>query len=385
MQIKLVDDNISKNDINTVIKFLKTNPKLSQGDKVKEFEEKFAQWNQSKYAVFVNSGSSANLAMIYAISLYKKLRNKRVVVPAISWSTTVAPLIQLGFEPIICDVDETLCLDTNEFKNIISKYEPSVLMLVHPLGYSADMSKITELCINNDIELLEDTCESLGSDFDLQSLGTFGIMSSFSTFISHHITSIEGGMVCTDNEDLYNILLMIRSHGWDRNLNSDKQQELRKKFNIDDFKALYTFYYPAFNIRNTEINAVIGLEQLNRLNEFINKREHNFYRYEENLNDVLSYLIKNTRSYVMSNFAYPIVSKYKQNIVKNLIKNDIECRPIICGNIAKQPFIKPYLKYNIETPMANLIDEYGLYLPNHPNLTNKQIDFVCEKIKESLK
>jgi len=384
MEIKLVDDNITKNDINKVINFIKKQPKLSQGDKVKLFESNFSSFIGRKYSVFVNSGSSANLAMIYTLIMQNRLRNKKVVIPAISWSTTVAPIIQFGLEPIVCDVDKSLCLDIDEFKKIIEKYDPATLMLVNPLGYSCKMNDIVKLCKKHNITLLEDNCESMGSDFQGKLLGTYGEMSSFSMFISHHITSIEGGMICTDNEDLYNILLMLRSHGWDRDLSKNKQNELRQNFNVNDFKALYTFYYPAFNIRNTEINAVIGLSQLNKLNKFIDIRNKNFYLYEKNLNNNLPFIIKNQYSSVISNFAYPIVHSKRNKIVKNLIKNNIECRPIVCGNIAKQPFIKPYLKYKTDTPMADLIDDFGFYVPNHPNLSEKQITYVCKKILEVL-
>ena len=380
-KIPLVDNNISKSDIKEIIKFLKTNPRLSQGDKVKEFEKEFSSFLEVKHSVFVNSGSSANLLMIYAMMLSKKLKNKKVVVPAISWSTSVAPLLHLGLEPIICDVDSDLCLNTTAFKAIIKDHKPSALMLVHPLGFGADMIEITKLCSENDIVLLEDTCESLGSDFRGMNLGTFGLMSTFSFFVSHHITSIEGGMICTDDDDIADILRMIRSHGWDRELSKEKQKDLRDRFNISEFEALYTFYYPAFNVRGTEINAVLGLKQLERVEDIICKREDNFWIYDKYMNENDLYAIEITGNHLISNFAYPIIHHLKDKLVKALIKNGVECRPIVCGDISKQPFLKNRLKYDTNTPMAEMIDKYGFYVPNHPHLTDSDIKYVCDIIK----
>jgi len=325
-----------------------------------------------------------NLLMIYALMQNKNLRNKKVVVPAIAWSTTVAPLLQLGLEPIVCDVDENLSLDINEFEKIVKKYDPSTLMLVHPLGFSADMFKLQEICNTNDIVLLEDTCESLGSDYMGMQLGTFGLMSTFSFFVSHHITSIEGGMICTNDKELYNILKMIRSHGWDRDLNRYEQHKLRADNEVSDFNALYTFYYPSFNVRGTELNAVLGLEQLKRLDDISISREDNFWEYTKNMKENDLFAISSNYNHLISNFAYPVIHKDKEKIVKALIDNGVECRPIVCGNIANQPFLKGKLKYHTETPIADLVDEYGFYVPNHPHLNEEDINYIINIIKQAL-
>jgi CDP-4-dehydro-6-deoxyglucose reductase, E1 len=382
-KIPLVDNNITKSDIKTLIKFLKTNPRLSQGDKVEEFENEFSAYLGVRYSVFVNSGSSANLLMVYALMQSKELRNKKVVVPAIAWSTTVAPLLQLGLEPIICDVSDNLSLDVTEFKKIVEEHDPATLMLVHPLGFSTDMFEVGEICDRNDITLLEDTCESLGSDYRGIELGTFGLMSTFSFFVSHHITSIEGGMICTNDKDLYNLLKMLRSHGWDRDLDKYSQRNIRKENNTSDFDALYTFYYPSFNVRGTELNAVLGLEQLKRLDTIACDREDNFWDYTRSMRENDLYVIQSNGNHLISNFAYPIIHKDKEKIIKALVDNGIECRPIVCGNIANQPFLKDKLKYPTETPMADLVDKYGFYVPNHPHLELDDINYVINTIKNA--
>ena len=258
--IKLVKDTISLENINSLIDWLRTNPQLTKGKLTKEFEKKWSDWLGVKYSVFMNSGSSANLAMFYSLILSKKLKNKKIIVPAVSWVTTVSPVIQLGLEPIMCDCDtNNLGLDIDHLKKIIKKEKPSCLILVHVLGIPNNMTEIIELCKKHDIIILEDTCESVGSKFQEKKLGSFGLMSSFSFYYGHHMSTIEGGMVSTNDDEFYEILLSIRSHGWDRDLPETKKILLRKKYKVDDFKALYTFYNPGFNLRSTDLQAFLGI------------------------------------------------------------------------------------------------------------------------------
>ena len=264
MKINLVKDTIDTIDIADLIKWLESNPKLTKGPLTIEFESAWSTWLNKKYSVFVNSGSSANLAAIYSLILSGKLKNKKIVVPAVSWVTTVTPVIQFGLEPIMCDCDlDNLGLDIKHLKDIIKNDNPAAIILVHVLGFPNHMKEIIELCNEHDILLIEDTCESIGSKYQNKNLGTFGILSTFSFYFGHHMSTIEGGMISTDDEDLYHLLLSIRSHGWDRDLPLLKQNELRKKYDINDFRALYTFYYPGFNLRCTDLQAFIGLRQIN--------------------------------------------------------------------------------------------------------------------------
>jgi len=263
MNINLVKDTIDGDDIKQLISWLETNPRLTKGQLNVQFEKEWSEWLGKKYSVFVNSGSSANLAALYSLLLSGKLRNNKIVVPAVSWVTTVTPAVQFGMEPIMCECDEdNLGLNIEHLKQIIKEHDPSSIILVHVLGFPNHMNEIVELCKEHDIRLIEDTCESIGSEYEGKKLGTFGDLSTFSFYFGHHMSTIEGGMISTDDEDLYHILLSIRSHGWDRDLPKSKQIELREKYNIGDFRSLYTFYYPGFNLRATDLQAFIGLGQL---------------------------------------------------------------------------------------------------------------------------
>lgn len=382
--IKLVEDTISQQDINELINWLKTNPILTKKDRTVEFEQKFADWLGCKYAVFVNSGSSANLLAMYSLLLSKRLKNKRIVVPAISWATTVAPAIQLGFEPIMCDCNlNDLGLDIDELEEIFKKNNPGLLILVHVLGFScSNIQQIAKLCKRYNVELIEDTCESVGSTFNKKKLGTFGSFSTFSFFYGHHFSTIEGGMVCTNNRELYNIIVSVRSHGWDRDLHPTIQKKLRKTNNIDDFTALYTFYYPGFNMRSTDLQAKLGIIQLKKINEIILRRNENFLHYQNNIKNEFWKVRPHNNCYV-SNFSYPIITPKKKDLVKALKNNNIECRPLICGSIGTQPFWK-----NIYGPChfknADIVSQYGLYIPNNHTLTKESIDRVIDVVNTAL-
>jgi CDP-6-deoxy-D-xylo-4-hexulose-3-dehydrase len=382
-KISLVRDTIDDKDVESLIEWLKTNPRLTKGDITKEFEKKWSEWQGRKYSVYVNSGSSANLAMIYALLQSKKLSNKNIIVPAVSWATTVAPVIQLGMKPILCECDEdTLGLDIVHLKELIKEHKPSALMLVHVLAFPNKMKEILEICEENDVLLLEDSCESIGSEYDGIKTGNFGLMSSFSLYFGHHISTIEGGFVCTDDFDLYRILLSIRSHGWDRDLDVNFQVEKRNEYEVSDFKSLYTFYYPGFNLRSTDLQAFIGLGQIDKLDNILEKRERNFSLYDKYIkNDY--WKIKKLDNCFYSNFAYPIIHPDREEIAKHLMENDVECRPLVCGSIGKQPFWKDiYGEQSLE--FADKVDDFGLYLPNHPNLTEQDIKYVCDLVNEKI-
>jgi CDP-6-deoxy-D-xylo-4-hexulose-3-dehydrase len=382
-KISLVKDTINKNDIDNLIEWLKTNPKLTKGNLTVEFEKKWSEWLGTKYSVFLNSGSSANLAMIYSLIISNKLKNKKIIVPSVSWVTTVTPAIHLGLEPIMCDCDkDNLGLDINHLKLLIEKHKPSSLILVHVLGVPNKMDEIMELCKENDIILLEDTCESVGSKYNEKKLGTLGVMSSFSFYFGHHMSTIEGGMVCTDDEDLYHLLLSIRSHGWDRDLPEEKRIELRKKYNVTDFRALYTFYYPGFNLRSTDLQAFLGINQIKNIDDVVEKRKNNFDLYNQLIKDDIWKIVPPDNSYV-SNFAYPIITEKIDVLVKELSDNNIECRPLICGSMNEQPFwFEKYEKQYL--PNAIKVHEKGLYLPNHQELTEDEIKRICEIINKIL-
>lgn len=382
-KIKLVNDTITYEDIEHLSDWLLTNPQLTKGEKTIQFQEAWSKWQGRKYSVFVNSGSSANLAMIYSLMLSQRLKNKKIVVPAISWVTTVAPVIQLGLDPIMCDADsETLGVDTYRLEEIFKEQEPAALIIVHVLGFPNKMAEITDLCEKYNVILLEDSCESVGSKYDDIKTGNFGLMASFSTYYGHHFSTIEGGLVVTDDEELYNILLSIRSHGWDRDLPESEKRKLRDTEEVTDFRALYTFYYPGFNLRSTDLQAFIGINQLKCLDDIIKIRNKNFKLYHS-LIDNTYWKIEEFDNVFISNFAYPLIlSKHKFDItVKTLQENGVEIRPLVCGSIANQPFWRKLGKYSY-MPFADIVHDQGLYLPNNPQITEDEIKFICNIINK---
>jgi CDP-6-deoxy-D-xylo-4-hexulose-3-dehydrase len=382
-KINLVKDTIDFNDIKKLISWLETNPKLTKGELTVEFEKMWSKWLGVKYSVFVNSGSSANLAAVYSLILSGKLKNNKIVVPAVSWVTTVTPAIQLGMEPIMCECDMgNLGLDINHLKQIIKEENPSTIILVHVLGIPNHMNEIIQLCNENNILLIEDTCESIGSEYENKKLGTFGDLSTFSFYFGHHMSTIEGGMISTNDEELYHILLSIRSHGWDRDLPEEKQKLLREKYNVNNFRSLYTFYYPGFNLRATDLQAFIGLEQLKKIDIIVNNRHKNFIRYKNEIINDFWNILPPKNSFV-SNFSFPIITKNIKSLTEELINNNIECRPLICGSINEHPFwYERFGKQNL--PSSKLVHEFGLYLPNNHQMTDEEISKVIKIVNQNL-
>ena len=380
-KIDLVKDTIDLNDVKRLITWLETNPRLTKGNLTLEFEKKWSEWLGVKYSIFVNSGSSANLAAIYSLLLSGKLKNNKIVVPAVSWVTTVTPTIQLGMEPIMCDCDiDNLGLDINHLKEIIKNDNPSAIILVHVLGIPNHMDEILKLCKENDILLIEDTCESIGSKYNDKLLGSLGDLSTFSFYFGHHMSTIEGGMISTNDEDLYHILLSIRSHGWDRDLPKEKQNFLREKYGVDKFRSLYTFYYPGFNLRSTDLQAYIGLGQLEKLDMIVKNRNKNFIRYKNEIKNTFWNVSEPEGSFI-SNFSFPIITKNIKELTEQLITNNIECRPLICGSINEHPFwYERYGKQNL--PNSKLVHNYGLYLPNNHQMTDEEISKVIEVVNK---
>jgi len=378
--IPLIKDTIDNKDIDELIGWLKTYPRLTKGPVTKQLEEKYSEWLGRKYSVFCNSGSSANLLMLSVFKeMYDVSDKMKVVVPSVSWATDLAPVMQLGMKPILCDCNlDDLSVDLNHLEEIFIKDKPEALLLVSVLGLVPDMDKIIELCDKYSVVLLEDSCESMGCEYKNKKLGTFGKMSSFSTYFGHHISTIEGGFVSTDDKDVYELLLSLRSHGWDRDLSKETQNELQSEWNVSEFDALYTFYYSGYNLRSTDLQAFIGLGQIDKLDKWGKKRENNFKLYQKLIKNDYWKVNPQTDSFI-SNFAYPVIHPNRDKIVKKLQDNDVEVRPMICGSMGTQPFyVKKYRKNNLKN--SSIIDKYGFYIPNHPHLTDSEIEFICNII-----
>ena len=379
--IKLVSDTINREDINSLIEWLQQDPipRLTKGDLTLQLEEKWAKKIGTKYSVFVNSGSSSILLTLAALNESGRLKNNKIVVPAVSWATDVSSPMLLGLDPIMCDCNlEDLSCDLNELENIFKTQSPSTLILVSPLGLVPNMLKITQLCDKYEVILLEDVCESMGSKFKDSYLGSFGLASFFSMYFGHHLSTIEGGFINTNDEDFYHMLLMMRSHGWDRDLPKWKQKELREKYECTDFDALYNFYVPGFNLRATDLQSFIGLRAIDKLDKYVVKRNINFKNYLSFIKNNKLQLLNDNSNFI-SSFAIPIVHKERDNIVKDLINNNIEVRPLIAGNMASKPMWPKKYKKPI-LPNAELLEEQGFYIPNHQDLTIQEIKQIADII-----
>lgn len=384
-KIKLVEDTIDKEDIDKLVKWLTNGdkiPRLTKGPLTIQLENKWSDWLGIKNTVFCNSGSSANLLMLWALVEAKRVSNNcKVVVPAISWATDLSPVIQLGMKPILCDCNmEDLSIDLDAFYHLAKKHRPDVLMLVSVLGLAPQMDKIVDICNEFKIILLEDTCESMGTKFKNKKLGTFGLMSSFSTYFGHHISTIEGGFVSTNDEEIYEILKCIRSHGWTRDSGDEFIKKHVNEWNTNEFDLLYKFYYSGFNLRSTDLQAFIGLGQIDKLDYICNQRNKNFHMYNEGLQDFAPIMSQGEN--FISNFAYPIISKNREKIVNNLRNKDIEVRPLICGSMGHQPFyIRKYKRLSLKN--ADMVNEHGMYIPNHQRLTEEQINKIITIVRNS--
>lgn len=360
--------------------------KFSMDSECKKFEGAFAKKQKRKFAVFTTSGSAANLILVQSLlnlGLLKK--NDRVGVSALTWPTNIMPLIQLGLRPVLLDCE----LGTlNVSPRILKKYLPSLkgLFLTNVLGFCDDLTSIRNLCKKNKIIFFEDNCESLGSQMGSTLLGNFGLASTFSFFVGHHFSTIEGGMVCTDDKNLADMLVMVRAHGWDRNLGASEQKKLRAKYSINDFYGKYTFYDLAYNTRPTEIQGFLGNIQLGAWKKIIHCRQDNFKALKKAMirnSDFIQMDLSHMQT--ISNFDMPVVCKNKSAFEKykqRFLKNKVEIRPIIAGNMGLQPFYKKYQNRAENCPNATHIHKCGFYFPNNAELTDKQIEFMKSLLKK---
>ena len=363
--------------------FLLTGPRLSMDVQCGQFEKEFAEFHGVKEALLFNSGGSANLAMIQTLKNLGEIKEGDAVgFSSLTWSTNVMPLIQMGLEPVPIDCDElTLNVMSPSIEKAIDEYNLKMVFLTNVLGFTGDLPTIRKICEDRNVLLIEDNCEALGSEVEGQKAGTFGRMSSFSFFIAHHMSSIEGGMVCTNDEDMAEMLRIVRANGWDRNLTSRQQHKWRKKHGINsEFEAKYSFYDLGFNMRPTEITGFLGKYQMQFLNYAIECREKNYLRFERTIkqNDDL---IMPERQHLtkLSNFSVPVICQsleLKEHYISQFSGAGIEVRPLIAGNITKQPFFKKYCKKKYALPAADKLHDCGFYFGNYPELTDSDMETI---------
>lgn len=376
--ITLAQDTITQDDLEATSRWMLAGNRLTKSDLTVTFEQEFADWMGSRHAIFVNSGSSANLLMIAAAKASGLLRNNKVIAPAVSWVTTVSPLMQLGFDIRLCDcAPDNLGLDVGHLEQLCREDPPALLILVHVLGHANHMAEIREICDRYDVLLLEDGCEALGSVVAGRKLGTLGAAGSFSFYYGHHISTIEGGMVVTDDHDFYQLMLSLRSHGWSRDLDPALRDQLQAEHEIDDFRNLYTFYQAGYNLRSTDLQAFIGRLQLQKLDGICAARAKNFDHYARALP---GFFRQESQTDLLSSFAYGTLVANRVELAEAMSAAQIECRPLICGNIARHPFwTRVYGPQAL--PNADLVHDYGIYLPNHHNLQEDDISRVADVMR----
>ncbi len=375
MQYKLATSTWGNEEINAIREVIKSD-KFSMGLKVEEYEKKFASYFNSKYAVMCSSGSTANLLMVAALFYSKNpklVRGDEIIVPAISWSTTYFPLYQYGLKLKFVDVDiYTLNYKLDDLESAISS-STRAIMAVNLLGNSNDFTKIKNIIGQKDIVLIEDNCESMGAKFNGKFCGTFGLMGTFSSFFSHHIATMEGGMVLTNNEEFYHILLCLRAHGWTRNL--PKNNHVTKKSD-DWFEESFRFVLPGYNVRPLEMSGAIGIEQLKKLPSFTESRQKNSVLFKKLFSNDSRFIIQKELGQ-SSWFGFSLIlndkSLSRKKLIKLLTKNKIDTRPIVTGNFANNDVMK-YFDYEIHKDLKNAehIHENGFFVGNsHEDLTKE--------------
>lgn len=345
---------------------------FTMGKKVKRFEEQFSNYVGSKYSVMVNSGSSANLLMIASLfytkdNQIKLKRGDEVIVPAVSWSTSYSPLYQYGLKIKFVDIDlGTLNYDLKKLKTAVTN-KTKIILAVNLLGNPNNFKEIKKIIDKKDIILIEDNCESLGAEFENKKAGTMGLLGTFSFFFSHHISTMEGGMIVTDNEELYHILLSLRAHGWTRDLPEDNLLAKKSKNNFNDS---FKFVLPGYNLRPLEMSGAIGIIQLNKFKEFLKIRQDNasmFLEIMKKYDDIITQKEIGTSSWFgFSLVIKPESSRSRNDLVKTLNILGFECRPIVAGNFAKNAVVD-YFDYETHDDLGNAswIDENGLFIGNH--------------------
>ena len=378
-EIKLMEDSIEKEEIIAINKCLESGM-YTQGHIVEQFEKKFAEWNGSKYSVMINSGSSANLLIISALKEKFNLKDgDEILVPNVTWPTTIYPVIQNGMVPVFCDVDESFNMDLGSIKRMIGK-NTKAIFVVHLLGQPAKIREIKKICEENKLLLVEDCCESLGSKQDGIKVGNFGAMGSFSLYFGHHMTTIEGGIITTNDFEIYDLLKSLRSHGWIKGTSREN--------NYPEFKNKnFVFDSLGYNVRSTNLNAAIGLAQLEKIDGFIERRIKNHEYFLKKI-EKLPIIPQKVHINETSSFSFGILlpDKYQREyLLEYLPKKGIECRPIVAGNLLKQPiFSKMNLKKDYET-MADKIHYQGLYLPNNQFIDSEKIDYIVDTMEKLLK
>jgi len=366
----LAYDTIDEGDINSLIEWLKTNPRLTMGEVTKEFEQKWAEFIGTEYSVYLNSGSSANLLMVYSLLNSGRLKHKRFLVPACGWVTTLSPFIQFGIEPIMVDADKNnFNIDLNVVEDYLKKGDIDGFIFVHVLGVPHNYDELNYLKNKYGCQILEDSCASVGARYsDGSYIGTLGDMSSYSFYFGHQLSTIEGGFVNTNDKFLYEELLKLRSHGWVKDIVNDEYR------NDENFP--FIFHEPGFNLRSTDLQAFIGLGQLDKAKDIFTKRNKNHMRYVEKIGEKFELQdCENTTAVSLHIGILAQSNEHRKRVIQKCNENGIETRVWSHGNLGRHKFwTSRYGEF--EGKIADKIYERGFIVPTHPLLSNDDIDFI---------
>lgn len=378
----LMENIITDHDLDILTTFLRTTKRYTQFEQVRNFENAFSEWMGCKYSVYVNSGSSANLILISAAKeLYQWNNDDEVLVPAVTWTTTVTPVMQIGLKPVFVDVNlDDLAVDYERVRLAITP-KTRAIFVAHLLGFPAAIQKLKEIIGDRNIVILEDCCETQGGTIGGVKVGNHGLGGTFSFYWGHHMTTVEGGMVCTNNEEIYKLLLLKRSHGLARELPPIYHPELKARYPDIDFNFL--FLTDGFNVRNTELNAVLGVEQLKRIDDYIVIRNRNYATFLKECARYPKHLLTVNKE-GLSSFVLPFFfkDKAKRAPFQDLIKGaGIESRPLISGNLLRQPFLLAHFDRE-QFPNAEFIHEHAFYIGNNQFVNEERLQVLFRLMED---
>ena len=384
MKFPLMRNNIFREDLDAVIDHLKQDdPILTNGPNVRAFEAEWSQWLGVKYSVFVNSGASANL-LTMAVLKIRHPEGGEVITPPLAWISDVASVLQNGFTPVFADIDPaTLAMDPQEILNKITDKTRAVF-LTHVQGFDGLTDELVAELARRNIPLIEDVCESHGATHNGKRLGSIGWISNFSFYYAHHMSTIEGGMVCTNDPAVYEQVRMLRSHGMVREV-SDPQLKAEYQANNPELNPDFIFAYPAYNARNTEIGGIMGRSQLKRLDRVIERRTENLLRFLKRI-DATKYRT-DFKLEGSSNYAFNLILKEAddqlvERLMKKMRESGVEFRRGSAGggNQIRQPYLKGIVPqdYHLKFPQTEHVHFYGFYIGNFPDLNNDEIDEICD-------
>jgi CDP-6-deoxy-D-xylo-4-hexulose-3-dehydrase len=375
----LAEDTLADEDIDALADWLRTHPRLTQGDLVHEFEQEWAAWLGTQHAVMVTSGTTANFAAVAVAARRVGRRRPRIGVASVTWSTNVTPSLLLGHHVTLFDVvPETLGVDPEQACAAMDAGQLDILFVTHLLGFNALDERIVRSAERNGVLLLEDCCESHGARFGSRRIGTYGLMSTFSFYFGHHMSTIEGGIVCTDDDEVADELRLMRAHGLARESarfddHAGQHPEIDRRF---------LFLSPGLNFRSTELNAFLGLRQLRTLDERIERRNENLLAF---LHRAPDYLWRTYETAGVSSFAFPLIAEtpeaaaYVQGVVNRL---KVESRPVVAGNLLRQPFLSGHdvRVYSGDLAVADHIHRCGLYVGNGHHVTVPMVDSLIDAL-----